>query len=276
MLCNVCMYVRMSVCLYVCLYVCMYVSLHFPFAPQYSPQKTRFFQHARKEDVQKHRVLPDFRQKDAGSPSQQKSRQGESSLGPLFCDIGSLKATFSGTSSNCRAVLGGGGGPTYQTSGLGVRHAEQCRRIFFADVQLTSTATLNFITDSSCSFISFRAARKARAFISIVISVRLLVFSLLKPLFFQCFQGQRLGFAALPRPTEDDLWKAAPISAPASPVSPNHQSKPADPQAHACKKFMLIILVYTCSCASSILGRALGRHGHRSCNERHLNSHRRI
>ena len=147
MLCNV-MYVCMSVCLYVCLYVCMYVmyvSLHFPFAPQYFPQKTQFFQRFRKDDVPKHRVFPDFRQKDAGSPSQQKSRQGESSLGPLFCDTGSPKTTFSGTSSNCRAVLGGGGGPpppTYQTSGggggvrggvilyplLGVRHAEQCRR----------------------------------------------------------------------------------------------------------------------------------------------------
>ena len=40
--------------------------------------------------------FPDFRQKDVGSPSQQKSRQGESSLGPLFCDTG-------------RAVGGGGG-----------------------------------------------------------------------------------------------------------------------------------------------------------------------
>ena len=89
----------------------MYVSLHFPFAPQYFPQKTLFFQRFRKDDVQKHRVFPVFWQKDAGSPSQQKSRQGESSLGPLFCDTGSPKTTFSGTSSNCRAVLGGGGGP---------------------------------------------------------------------------------------------------------------------------------------------------------------------
>ena len=40
------------------------------------------------KDVQKHGVFPDFRQKDVGSPSQQKSRQGESSLGPLFCGRG--------------------------------------------------------------------------------------------------------------------------------------------------------------------------------------------
>ena len=59
------------------------------------------------KDVQKHGVCPDFWQKDVGSPSQQKSRQGESSLGPLFCDTGSPKTTFSGTSSNCRAVRGG-------------------------------------------------------------------------------------------------------------------------------------------------------------------------
>ena len=70
------------------MYVCMYVSLHFPFAPQYFPQKkARFFQRFRKEDVQKHRVFPDFRQKDAGSPSQQKSRQGESSLGHVCVHV---------------------------------------------------------------------------------------------------------------------------------------------------------------------------------------------
>ena len=44
---------------------------------------------------------------EAGSPSQQQSRQGESSLGHLFCDTGSPKTTSSGTSSNCRAARGG-------------------------------------------------------------------------------------------------------------------------------------------------------------------------
>ena len=101
----VCLYVCMSVCMYVCLYVCMYPCTS-PWLPSISRKKTLFFQRFRKDDVQKHRVFPDFRQKDAGSPSQQKSRQGESSLGPLFCDTGSPKTTFSGTSSNCRAVLG--------------------------------------------------------------------------------------------------------------------------------------------------------------------------
>ena len=107
--------------MYVCLSVCMYASLHFPFAPQHFSQKTRFFLRFRKEDVQKHRVFSDFRQKDAGSPSQQKSRQGESSLGLLFCDTGSPKTTFSGTSSNCRAVLGGGPPPVSDvgSGGLG-------------------------------------------------------------------------------------------------------------------------------------------------------------
>ena len=69
------------------------ISLHvlaFPFAPQYfPPKKTRFFQRFRKEDV----------------PA--KSRQGDSSLRPLFCDASSPKTTFSGTSSNYRAVRGG-------------------------------------------------------------------------------------------------------------------------------------------------------------------------
>ena len=51
-----------------------------------------------------------FSAKGGRNPKPAKSRQGESSLGPLFCDTGSPKTTFSGTSSNCRAVRGGGGG----------------------------------------------------------------------------------------------------------------------------------------------------------------------
>ena len=110
----------MSVCMYVCMYVCI---LALPLCSPVFPAKKHCFSSVF-ADVQKHRVFPDFWQKDAGSPSQQKSRQGDSSLGPLFCDTGSPKTTFSGTSSNCRAVLGGGGGPpppppTYQTSGGG-------------------------------------------------------------------------------------------------------------------------------------------------------------
>ena len=75
-----------------------------PLLASISRKQTRFFQRFRKEDVQKHRVFQDFQQKEAGGPSQQKSRQGESSLRPLFCDTGSPKTTFSGTSSNCCAV----------------------------------------------------------------------------------------------------------------------------------------------------------------------------
>ena len=139
----------------------MYVSLHFPFAPQYFPQKTRFVQRFLKEDVQKHTVFSDFRPKDAGSPSQQKSRQGESSLGPLFCDSGSPKTTFSGTSPNCRAVRGPPPKtkPTYLTSGAGggkgggvirvilyplvsIRHAEQCQRILICEIGLVNLQLL--------------------------------------------------------------------------------------------------------------------------------------
>ena len=88
------------------MYACMYPCIS-PLLPRIFRKKSWFFQRFRKEDVQQHRVFLDFRQKDAASPSQQKSRQGESSLGPLFCDTGSPKTTWSGTSSNCRAVRGG-------------------------------------------------------------------------------------------------------------------------------------------------------------------------
>ena len=95
--------------------------LALPLCSPVFPANNTVFQRFRKEDVQKQRVLPYFRQKDAGSPSQQKSRQEESSLGPLFCDTGSPKTTFSGTSSNCCAALGGGAPPPpkYETSGGG-------------------------------------------------------------------------------------------------------------------------------------------------------------
>ena len=42
-----------------------------------------------------------FSAKGGRNPKPAKSRQGESSLGPLFCDTSSPKTTFSGTSSNC-------------------------------------------------------------------------------------------------------------------------------------------------------------------------------
>ena len=89
----------------VCMYVCI---LALPLCSPVFPVKRHGFSSVFAKRTSKNiEFFPDFRQKDAGSPSQQKSRQGESSLGPLFCDTGSPKTTFSGTSSNCRAVRGG-------------------------------------------------------------------------------------------------------------------------------------------------------------------------
>ena len=157
----------------VCMYVCMYVSLPFPFAPQYFPQKNTVFPAFSQRGRPKTLSFSRFRQKDAGSPSQQKSRQGESSLGPLFCDTGSPKTTFSGASSNCRAVRGGppppspppphpktyvidvgrGGVSLYPL--VSIRHAEQCRRItvkrlfihssLYLDRQYSDKKTINFL-----------------------------------------------------------------------------------------------------------------------------------
>ena len=134
--------------------------LAFPLCSPVIPAKTLFFQRFRKEDVQKHRVFPDvslhflafplgspvfptkttvfpassqrghpttqsfsrFSAKASRKPKPAKSRQGESSLGPLFCDTGSPKTTFSGRSSNHRAVRGEPHPPlypTYQTLGGG-------------------------------------------------------------------------------------------------------------------------------------------------------------
>ena len=81
------------------------ISLHFlalPLCSPVFPAKNTFFQRFRKEDVQKHRVFPDFRQKEAGSPSQQKSRAG--GIEPETPVLRSPKT--SGTSSNCRAARG--------------------------------------------------------------------------------------------------------------------------------------------------------------------------
>ena len=79
--------------------------------PNMSRKKTLFFQ---RFAIRTSKNTEFFRKKRFSSvftlrtSKPAKSRQGESSLGPLFCD-GSPKTTFSGTSSNCRAVRGGGG-----------------------------------------------------------------------------------------------------------------------------------------------------------------------
>ena len=82
-------------------------SLHFPFAPQYFPQKkTRCCQRFRKEDVTKTQSFSTFSARRGGKPKPAKSRQGDSSLGSLFCGTSSPRTTFSGTLSNDRAVRG--------------------------------------------------------------------------------------------------------------------------------------------------------------------------
>ena len=48
-------------------------SLHFPLAPQYFPQKTQFFQQRGHPKTQS---FPDFLQKQAGNPNQQKAGRG--------------------------------------------------------------------------------------------------------------------------------------------------------------------------------------------------------
>ena len=53
--------------------------------------------------AKRHRVFPDFRQREAGSPSQQKSRQGNRAWDRFATD--SPKTTFDGRSLNDRAKL---------------------------------------------------------------------------------------------------------------------------------------------------------------------------
>ena len=63
------------------------ISLHFlafPLCSQYFPQQTRFFQRFRNQDVQAHRVFPDFRQKEAGTPNQQRAGRGNRAWDPCF------------------------------------------------------------------------------------------------------------------------------------------------------------------------------------------------
>ena len=75
-------------------------SLHVPFAPQYLPHKPQFFPAFSQLGRPKTQSFSRF---SAKGDRNAKSRQGESSLGPLFC--GSPKTTFSGTSSNCREAI---------------------------------------------------------------------------------------------------------------------------------------------------------------------------
>ena len=122
------------------------ISLHFlafPLcSPVFSAKKTRVFQRFRKEDVNKTQSFSRLSAKGGRKSKPAKSRQGYSSLGPLFCAPRRLRlverhqitARFVGTppsSVPCVSDVGRGvvrGG--YPLSSIGVRHAEQCRRIF--------------------------------------------------------------------------------------------------------------------------------------------------
>ena len=88
------------------------ISLHFLAFPVCSPvypaKKTRIFQRFRKEDVNKHRVFPDFRQKEAGNPNQQRAGRG-------ICDTGSPEDYVHQITARC--VGDPPRNPTYQTSG---------------------------------------------------------------------------------------------------------------------------------------------------------------
>ena len=85
-------------------------SLHFLaffLAPQYFPQTHTVFPAFSQRGHPKTQSFPDFLQKQAGNPNQQKAGRGNRAWDPCFA-TGSPKTTFSGTSSNRRAVRGGG------------------------------------------------------------------------------------------------------------------------------------------------------------------------
>ena len=89
------------------------ISLHFLAFPLCSPifaAKNTGFPAFSQLGRPKTQSFSRFSAKGGRNPRPAKSRQGESSLGPLSFYTGSPEATFSGTSSNCRAVRGGGGG----------------------------------------------------------------------------------------------------------------------------------------------------------------------
>ena len=99
-------------------------SLHFPLCSPVFPAKNTFFQCFRKEDVQTHRVFPDFRQKEAGNPNQQRAWD------PCFATPAPQKLRLAHASDVGRGGGGGvcGGGLSSILSWC-PDYAEQCRRI---------------------------------------------------------------------------------------------------------------------------------------------------
>ena len=71
----------------------MYVSLHFSFAPQFFLQKHGFSSVFSKRTSKNTEFFQIFGKRMQEAQASKKSRQGESSLGPLFCDSGSPKTT---------------------------------------------------------------------------------------------------------------------------------------------------------------------------------------
>ena len=69
-------------------------SLHFPFAPQYFPQKNAVFPAFSQLGRPTKKSFSRFSAKGGRNPKPAKSRQGESSLAPLFCDTGSPKTVI--------------------------------------------------------------------------------------------------------------------------------------------------------------------------------------
>ena len=100
-------------------------SLHFLAFPLCSPNmsraKTRFFQRFRNHDVQKHRVFPDFWQKEAGTPNQQRAGRGNRAWDPCFATPAPRRLRLVKRHQIAARSVGGGwgGGGTYQTSGGG-------------------------------------------------------------------------------------------------------------------------------------------------------------
>ena len=137
------MYVCLYVCLSVCMSVCMYVSLHFPFAPQYFPQKTLFFQRFRKDDVQKPEFFQIFGKRMQEAQASNKAGRGNRAWDPCFATPGPRRLRLVERHQIAVRSLGGAPPPHVSDVGwggglgggvilyplLGVRHAEQCRRI---------------------------------------------------------------------------------------------------------------------------------------------------
>ena len=85
-------------------------SLHFPSAPQYFQQKTRFSS-VFTIRTSKNTEFSRFSAKGGRNPKPAKSRQGESSLGPLFCDTAPRRLRLVERHQIAARSLGGGGPP---------------------------------------------------------------------------------------------------------------------------------------------------------------------